>query len=241
MALYFNELTGSVPPEVGTMSLLQGLDLNDNQLEGELPAAISSLKDLYSVDFSNNKFTGTIPSIGSKKLLVAAFANNSFSGSFPRTFCDITSLEMLDLSGNQLWDNKFTGGFPAILKKCKQLIVLDIGHIPQGLLANLTSMMKPQTEFNLTSLVHHQVLNLDAQLYIANRIDVNWKMKSYTFQGTIALMIGAIPSSISKLASLSSLNLSNNNLSGEIPTGNQLQTLDDPSIYNNNSGLCGFR
>ena len=34
-------------------------------------------------------------------------------------------------------------------------------------------------------------------------------------------------------------NLSYNNLSGRIPTGNQLQTLDDPSIYENNPALCG--
>jgi hypothetical protein len=38
---------------------------------------------------------------------------------------------------------------------------------------------------------------------------------------------------------LSSMNLSNNLLSGEIPTGNQLQTLNDPSMYRNNLGLCG--
>ncbi|GJN20588.1 hypothetical protein PR202_gb07980 [Eleusine coracana subsp. coracana] len=29
-------------------------------------------------------------------------------------------------------------------------------------------------------------------------------------------------------------------LLGKIPTGNQLQTLADPSIYSNNYGLCGF-
>lgn len=53
---------------------------------------------------------------------------------------------------------------------------------------------------------------------------------------------GAIPSTMSNLLSLGSQNrnLSNNHLSGEIPTGYQLQVLDDPSIYNNNFGLCGF-
>jgi hypothetical protein len=159
-------------------------------------------------------------------------------------------------------------------------------------------MMKPQTELNMGSVVHHVFLHQDANLTYVQRIDVNWKMRSYQFEGAIALMIGidlsansfsgeipseianlqglrflnlsrnhlsgcipenigelellesldcswnelsgAIPSSMSKLLSLSSLNLSNNNLSGQIPTGNQLQTLDNPSIYNNNSGLCGF-
>lgn len=50
---------------------------------------------------------------------------------------------------------------------------------------------------------------------------------------------GVIPASLSDLNYLSHLNLSFNCLSGKIPTGNQLQTLDDPSIYMGNNELCG--
>ena len=50
---------------------------------------------------------------------------------------------------------------------------------------------------------------------------------------------GMIPQSLSALTFLSHLNLSHNNLSGRIPTGNQLQTLTDPSIYVANNELCG--
>ncbi|KAL8265810.1 hypothetical protein R6Q59_003154 [Mikania micrantha] len=50
---------------------------------------------------------------------------------------------------------------------------------------------------------------------------------------------GRIPQSSSSLNFLSYLNLSYNNLSGAIPHGNQIQTLDDLSIYEGNSGLCG--
>lgn len=35
------------------------------------------------------------------------------------------------------------------------------------------------------------------------------------------------------------LNLSYNNLSGEIPSNNQFQSLNDPSIYEGNPALCG--
>ncbi|OMO88230.1 putative serine-threonine protein kinase, plant-type [Corchorus olitorius] len=38
---------------------------------------------------------------------------------------------------------------------------------------------------------------------------------------------------------LNHLNLSYNNLSGQIPFSNQLQTIADPSIYEGNPGLCG--
>ncbi|EOY00883.1 Serine-threonine protein kinase, plant-type, putative [Theobroma cacao] len=38
---------------------------------------------------------------------------------------------------------------------------------------------------------------------------------------------------------LNYLNLSYNNLSGQIPSSNQLQTMADPSIYQGNPRLCG--
>uniref|UniRef100_A0A8R7R6N9 Uncharacterized protein n=1 Tax=Triticum urartu TaxID=4572 RepID=A0A8R7R6N9_TRIUA len=65
-------------------------------------------------------------------------------------------------------------------------------------------------------------------LKLLESLDLSWNKLS-----------GHIPPSVSNLMSLSNLNLSNNLLSGEIPTGSQLQTLDDPSIYDNNLGLCG--
>jgi hypothetical protein len=53
---------------------------------------------------------------------------------------------------------------------------------------------------------------------------------------------GEIPPGLSDLTSLSYLNLSYNNLSGRITSGHQLDTLktDDPaSMYIGNPGLCG--
>lgn len=48
---------------------------------------------------------------------------------------------------------------------------------------------------------------------------------------------GMIPQSLANLNFLTTLNLSTNNLSGKIPTGNQLQTLDDQYIYIGNAYL----
>ncbi|KAK2632341.1 hypothetical protein EUGRSUZ_L01679 [Eucalyptus grandis] len=50
---------------------------------------------------------------------------------------------------------------------------------------------------------------------------------------------GTIPQSFSAFIFLSKLNLSHNNFTGPIPRGNQIQTLDDPSIYADNPLLCG--
>ncbi|PRQ30216.1 putative non-specific serine/threonine protein kinase [Rosa chinensis] len=49
---------------------------------------------------------------------------------------------------------------------------------------------------------------------------------------------GQVPQNFSSLTSLSHLNLSYN-LSRKIPSGNQLRTFTDPSIYVGNPSLCG--
>ncbi|KAK6928515.1 Leucine-rich repeat, partial [Dillenia turbinata] len=51
---------------------------------------------------------------------------------------------------------------------------------------------------------------------------------------------GPIPPSMASMTSLNHLNLSYNKLSGKSPTANQFETLNDPSIYENNLALCGF-
>ncbi|KAJ6312877.1 hypothetical protein OIU76_011451 [Salix suchowensis] len=61
-------------------------------------------------------------------------------------------------------------------------------------------------------------------------------MKSYDLSRN--KLSGAIPPSISTLNYYSCLNLSFD-LSGHIPSGNQLKTSDDKCIYIGNDGLCG--
>ncbi|XP_027185861.1 receptor-like protein 46 [Coffea eugenioides] len=89
-------------------------------------------------------------------------------------------------------------------------------------------------------LVQLQFLNL-SQNHLTGKIpDKIGNLKQLeTLDLSMNALFGAIPESLSDLYSLNSLNLSHNKLSGPIPSGNQLQTLTDPSIYEGNSGLCG--
>ena len=50
---------------------------------------------------------------------------------------------------------------------------------------------------------------------------------------------GPIPQSMTLITTLSSLNLSYNDLSGQIPTANLFQTFHDPSNYVGNTQFCG--
>lgn len=56
-------LTGALPPELGSMSYLRRIDLSSNQLNGIISDSIlGRMKDLWWLDLSDNHFTGLIPS-----------------------------------------------------------------------------------------------------------------------------------------------------------------------------------
>lgn len=54
-------------------------------------------------------------------------------------------------------------------------------------------------------------------------------------------LYGEIPGTFSKLPQQNYLDLNNKKLGGKIPEGPQMDTLVDPKMYANNSGLCGVQ
>ena len=56
-----NNLTGEIPPELGSLSNLQLLLLTFNELSGEIPAELGNLGNLKWLDLSSNQLSGCIP------------------------------------------------------------------------------------------------------------------------------------------------------------------------------------
>ena len=56
-----NQLTGEIPAELGSLSLLTDLYLYTNQLSGEIPAELGSLSNLQVLSLSGNQLSGEIP------------------------------------------------------------------------------------------------------------------------------------------------------------------------------------
>ena len=54
-------LSGTIPPELGSLSNLQYLWLSSNQLTGEIPAELGGLSNLRRLDLSGNELSGEIP------------------------------------------------------------------------------------------------------------------------------------------------------------------------------------
>ena len=61
MELDDEDLTGSIPAGLGSLSALTHLDLSDNSLTGDIPAELGLLHNLEEVRLSGNSLTGCIP------------------------------------------------------------------------------------------------------------------------------------------------------------------------------------
>lgn len=109
-----NQLTGSIPQELGDLSSLNWLSLAGNRLSGTIPSQIGNLTSLTSLWLYSNQLTGPIPpEIGNLSSLThLALSSNQLSGSIPSELGKLTNLEYLSIDNNQL-----TGCVPASLRE----------------------------------------------------------------------------------------------------------------------------
>ena len=85
LSLVGNNLTGSIPPELGSLSNLEYLLLVRNQLTGPIPAELGSLSNLEHLSLFLNQLTGPIPAeLGSlSKLTELSLERNVLTGPIP--------------------------------------------------------------------------------------------------------------------------------------------------------------
>lgn len=130
-----NNLTGSIPEEIGELGELRALSLNDNQLTGGVPQELLNLTRLSRLDVSNNQLTGSIPGFLTtmQSLSSINLSENQLTGSIPTGLGDLEELEELDLSSNQL-----SGTIPRDLGDANNLRFIILfnnklqGEIPPG-------------------------------------------------------------------------------------------------------------
>ena len=134
--LYVNQLTGSIPAELGNLVNLRYLDLDSNQLSGTIPPELGNLLNLDDLSLVRNRLSGEIPSsLGNlSKLRSLYLLSNRLSGPIPPELGRLTNLETLNLRWNQL-----SGNIPPELVRLTKLRGFYLsgnpleGCIPQGL------------------------------------------------------------------------------------------------------------
>ena len=103
--LHLNNLSGAIPPELGDLANLGYLDLRYNALSGAIPPELGNLSNLEVLYLFQNDLSGAIPpELGNLSNLEQLYLNgNAFSGAIPPELGDLSNLEGLYLTGNALF------------------------------------------------------------------------------------------------------------------------------------------
>ncbi|ONK75025.1 uncharacterized protein A4U43_C03F12550 [Asparagus officinalis] len=112
LMLWFNSIDGEIPSELGQCGKLKNLILNNNFISGEIPSNLLNCSNLEWISLTSNMIGGRIPREFGRlsRLAVLQLANNSLTGEIPVELGNCSSLVWLDLNNNRL-----TGKIPSKL------------------------------------------------------------------------------------------------------------------------------
>jgi hypothetical protein len=153
MRLSTTWLRGSLPTELGKLTMLQSLVLNENRLAGSLPSQLMRLTNLVELAMHENVLVGPLPSaIGNLRALERIdLTGNSLTGSLPISLGMLTRLLSVEIASNALW-----GPLPpGVLANWPRLEALALrgnqlsGTIPSeiGLLQNVVVLLLESNAF----------------------------------------------------------------------------------------------
>ncbi|XP_065623648.1 putative receptor-like protein kinase At3g47110 isoform X2 [Quercus suber] len=251
--LRYSDLLQGIPSELGFLSKLQMLILDHNHLSGRFPPSLGNLSSLQYLWFAANNLEGEIPNtVAQMKSLTSFFVSgNHLSGVFPPSLYNLSLLTLIALTDNNFTGNlnpdlgialqnlqilltggnQFTGTIPVSLSNVSDIQELDIPY-------NQFTGIIPMSFGNLQNL---QWFNAYSNLLGNNSVDDLSFLSSLNNCSQLKYLDvsgnqlgGNIPSSIGKLTNLNALYLGENKLTGVIPSsvGNMTQLLT-LSLYNN--------
>lgn len=202
LLLGYNDLTGTIPPEISGLTKLRSLFLDWNSLYGEIPPELGMLSDLAILSAYINRLSGPIPpelgnltrlrhlildindlegqippslgNLGNLKELT--IRSNDLSGLIPTELGNLDNLLELDLA-----DNSLSGPIPPELGNLDNLLVLNLGtnnlsgQIPPGL-GNLTNLGRLHLDGNnFIDPIPHELSNLANLYYLTLDDNICWE------------------------------------------------------------------
>ncbi|XP_073057053.1 receptor-like protein EIX2 [Primulina eburnea] len=235
-----NQLSEEIPDCWMNWPSLQVINLGNNNMSGTIPRSLGMLAKLLSLNLFNNFLSGPIPSAlqNCSMLIKIDLSGNDFSGKFPGWIGTVLSrLRILIMHSNS-----FTGEIPPEICKLNYLHILDMannkfsGSIPKCL-NNMAAMSSETKLMNFSGDITYYSFFLGIFMESASVTTKGQELEYDTILSQFSSidfsnnkLSGEIPTEITNLAGLRSLNLSRNTLSGTIPEniGNMrvLESLD---------------
>ncbi|KAL0721079.1 hypothetical protein Bca4012_035678 [Brassica carinata] len=240
LRLYENNFSGPLPVNINIlMPRMEKLYLFHNSFTGEIPSSLCEVSGLQILSLRNNRFSGSFPNCWHRSFMLYGIdaSENSLSGEIPASLGVLPSLSVLLLNQNAL-----QGKIPDTLQKLRLQSNSFDGQIPDGLCSvpnlhildlsgNKISGPVPKCISNLTAIARGTT-NFEV---FQNLVYVVTRARKYQdIVNSINLsgnnINGEIPAEILDLSYLRILNLSRNSMAGSIPGGisklGRLETLD---------------
>ncbi|KAH1084065.1 hypothetical protein J1N35_023826 [Gossypium stocksii] len=201
------------------------LYIDKNLISGDIPDCFNHWQGLELLNLGSNNLTGKIPpSLWHLNLAMLNLRNNKMFGELPSTLQDSPYFTMLDLS-----ENHFSGSIPAwIGDKLSNLVILSLrsnnfdGHIPHKI-CNLQFLQNLDLAHNNISGVIPKCFNNFSAMATTNKTDSDVYTRMLLLSTKIfplsALLVlkGREDEYGSTLGLVTSMDLSTNSLTGEIP------------------------
>ncbi|KAF8114266.1 hypothetical protein N665_0039s0031 [Sinapis alba] len=225
-----NKLTGQISPQILKLESLSFLSLSDNKIKN-VTGALSILQGckklstlLVALNFYNETFPRNkdlVSPDGFPKLKIFGIGGCGLKGEIPSWLINLKSLEVLDLSVNQL-----VGRIPGWLGTLPNLFYLELSD--NQLSGQLSKdMFQLEALINMSSLppaIYISRNNLPPAIYISRNnltgsipVEVGKLKAIQILDLSFNSLSGGIPDELSNLTRLERLDLSNNNLTGRIP------------------------
>ncbi|KAH7331194.1 hypothetical protein KP509_20G019500 [Ceratopteris richardii] len=197
--------TGIIAPDVGNLTKLAVLNLMHNNITGSIPPEVGNLSNLSKLLLNGNKLTGQLPpELGYlSELELLQIDENNISGPIPSTFQSLNKTRHFHMNNNSL-----NGSIPPELGRLGSLIHLLLDN------NDLSGELPPELS-NISTLY---VMQLDNN-YFSGSIPPSYftipELAKLSFRN--CNLTGSIPD-LSSLNELKYLDLSRNNLSGQLPS-----------------------
>ena len=182
LGLASNDLSGPIPPELGKLGNLNMLILYSNQLTGDIPVELGDLANLTHLRLYNNQLSGSIPGeLGNLTILTdLVLKSNQLRGSIPPELSNLTDLRVLYLSYNQL-----SGEIPATL-----LNLVNLGRYSVDIGYNMLKATDPAVVAFLDEEDHDWAqtqtvppMDVHVTAMSSTAVDLAWRPISYTVHG----------------------------------------------------------
>ncbi|KAI3457606.1 hypothetical protein Pfo_014269 [Paulownia fortunei] len=199
-----NYLNGTIPPEWGSMKLVN-ISLLGNRVTGSIPIELANITTLANLTLEYNQLSGTIPpEFGNlRQIEKLLFTSNNLTGELHANLANLNTLRDFRIS-----DNNFRGSIPNFIQSWTNIEKLVIqasgltGPIPDGIAS-------------LTRLTDLRISDLNGNESIFPPLSNIRKLKTLILRS--CNIVGELPSYIGEMTGLKILDLSFNKLSGPIP------------------------